>query len=81
MDDRTKELIALGASAAVNCHPCLKHHLELADELDISRDEVRAAIEVGTMVNRGAARQTRSFVDELLGGGQPEPKAAAANCC
>ncbi len=83
MDERTKELIAIGASAAVNCHPCMRHHLALCDELGIARDEVSAAIEVGLAVGRGAARKTREFVAELLAaeGAPGEPQAAAGGCC
>jgi AhpD family alkylhydroperoxidase len=82
MDERTKELIAIGASAAVNCHPCMRHHLGLCDELGIPRAEVDAAAEVGLMVGRGAARKTREFVAELLAAEEPPVEAsAAAGCC
>jgi AhpD family alkylhydroperoxidase len=67
MDERTKELIAIGASAAVNCHPCLQHHLTECDRLGIDRAEAKAAIEVGMMVNRGAAVRTKDHVQVLLG--------------
>ncbi|MCR6628969.1 MAG: carboxymuconolactone decarboxylase family protein [Magnetospirillum sp.] len=67
MDDRIKELIAIGASAAVNCHPCMDYHLAECDRLGIDRAEVRAAVEVGLMVNRGAAAKTRDKADALLG--------------
>ncbi len=73
MDEETKELVAIGASVAANCYPCMKHHLAKCDELGVARAEVRAAAdvraaaEVGKMVNRGAASNTRKFVAELLG--------------
>ena len=67
MDEVVKELVAMGAAAAANCHPCMDHHLAKCDELGVTRTEVRAAAEVGKMVNRGAASNTRKFVDELLG--------------
>lgn len=69
MDDRLKELIAIGASAAVNCHPCLRHHLAECDRLGLDRAEVGAAIEVGMMVNKGAAAKTRTYIAEMLGSG------------
>lgn len=67
MDERFKELIAIGASAAVNCHPCLNYHLAECDRLGIDREDVRAAAEVGMMVNHGAATRTRAYVQTLLG--------------
>ncbi|HLO78588.1 MAG TPA: carboxymuconolactone decarboxylase family protein [Magnetospirillum sp.] len=77
MDERTKELIALGASAAVNCHPCLDHHLAEAERVGLSRAEVTAAIEVGLAVNRGAAARMRAKVDTLTG---KAPPAAGCGC-
>lgn len=67
MDDRMKELIAIGASAAVNCHPCLSHHLTECDRLGIDRQEVKDALDVGMMVNRGAAAKTRNHAQAVLG--------------
>ncbi len=84
MDEKTKELIAIGASAAVNCHPCLRYHLEICDKLEIGRDDIVAAAEVGMMVNRGAANKTRAFTAELLGeptAGHAGNGAATAGCC
>jgi len=62
-----KELVAMGASAAANCHPCMEYHLAKCDELGIDRDEVAAAVKVGLMVNRGAEKAIRNKTRELLG--------------
>ncbi len=67
MDEQTKELVAIGASVAANCYPCMKHHLAKCEDLGVATAEIRAAAEVGMMVNRGAASNTRKFVAELLG--------------
>jgi len=67
MDERTKELVAIGAAAAANCHPCLDHHLKKCDELGIDRGEVAAAARVGLMVNHGAESAIRKRARELLG--------------
>ena len=67
MDESTKELIAMGAAAAANCHPCMDHHLAKCDELGVDRAEVAAAVKVGLMVNRGAEGRIRSHARELLG--------------
>ncbi len=71
MDDQTKELVAIGASVAANCYPCMKHHLAKCEDLGVAGAEIRAAAEVGMMVNRGAAGNTRKFVAELLGAEAP----------
>ena len=67
MDARIKELVAMGASAAANCHPCMDHHLAKCDELGIDRADVIAAVKVGLMVNRGAEKAIRKKARELLG--------------
>ena len=67
MDARMKELVAMGASAAANCHPCMEHHLAECDKLGVSRDEVLAAVRVGLMVNHGAERAIRKHARKLLG--------------
>jgi AhpD family alkylhydroperoxidase len=33
MDERTRELIAIGASVGAHCQPCLTYHVEKAREL------------------------------------------------
>lgn len=67
MDERMKELVAMGASAAANCHPCMDYHLAKCDELGIDREEVAEAVKVGLMVNRGAESAIRKKTRELLG--------------
>ncbi len=67
MDERMKELIAMGAAAAANCHPCMDHHLAKCDELDIPRKDVSEAVKVGLMVNHGAEQAIRRRARELLG--------------
>ena len=79
MDERMKELIAIGASAAVNCHPCIEYHLAECDRLGIDRAQVKAAAEVGLMVNRGAAAKTRDKIDALLG--KAESRTGGASGC
>ncbi len=67
MDEHTKELVAVGAAAAANCHPCMDHHLAKCDELGIDREEVLAAVKVGLMVNHGAEHAIRKKARELFG--------------
>jgi len=62
MDDQVKELIAIGASVACNCHPCITFHTVRARKINIKSELIQQAIEVGRMVRKGAAGQ----MDELL---------------
>ncbi len=67
MDERMKELVAMGASAAANCHPCMDYHLAQCDRLGIDREDVAAAVAVGLTVNHGAEKAIRKKARELLG--------------
>jgi AhpD family alkylhydroperoxidase len=55
MDDRTRELVAIGASITANCQPCLRSHVEKAVRYGARPEEVAAAIEIGNRVRKGAA--------------------------
>ena len=65
LDAKMKELIAIGASVACNCHPCVKYHTSKANELNIEPELVKQAIEVGKMVRKGAAGQMDELLTEL----------------
>ncbi len=62
LDERIKELIAVGASVSANCHPCVKYHTAKTREMKINEEDIRQAIDIGKMVRKGAAGQ----IDELL---------------
>jgi len=62
LEPEIEELIAVGASVACNCHPCVKYHVGKAREMNIDADRIRQASEVGKMVRKGAAGQ----MDKLL---------------
>jgi len=55
LDERTLRLIAIGASIAANCQPCLQTNLAKALESGADAPEIAAAIRVGRMVRQGAA--------------------------
>ena len=66
IDDKVKELIAIGASVSANCHPCIKYHVDKARELAIDEDEIRQAIEVGQMVRKGAAGEMDKLISMVV---------------
>lgn len=65
LDDQTRSLIAVGASIAANCQPCLKHHVGRALELGIDKGKIAEAIEVGKAVRTGAAGSMDKLVAEM----------------
>jgi AhpD family alkylhydroperoxidase len=67
MNEKITELIAIGASHAVNCHPCMEFHKKAALEAGATEEEMRAAAQVGEQVKNGAARITREKSAALFG--------------
>ncbi len=68
MNDQTKELVAIGVSVAVHCQPCLTHHLGVARQLDVSEEDILAAIEMGRQVERGAGLAMKAHLETALAG-------------
>ncbi len=66
MDERTRELIAIGASVGAHFQPCLTWHVKKARALGIDDGTIRAAFETGRMVEKGAMGAMRKFTDEVL---------------
>lgn len=69
INEQTKELIALGASVAAHCQPCLKYHYSKARELGISADEIALAIAIGHQVLSGARKAISDLHKQLSSAG------------
>ena len=65
LDEHTLRLVAVGASVAANCQPCLQTNVLKAQEEGIDGQEIADAIEVGKMVRRGAASKMDKFTANL----------------
>jgi AhpD family alkylhydroperoxidase len=80
LDNKTKELIAIGASVSANCQPCLEYHAGKAIECGAEIEEVEQAIEVGKLVRRGAASKMDNFSSELIRKTAPIPAIEDSGC-
>ena len=80
MDNRIKELIAVGASITANCHPCLKYHVSKARENGASEQEIAEAIAMGRMVRKGAAGKMDELVSTLAQGASATCDTREAPC-
>ena len=76
MNEQTETLIAIGASVAAHCQPCLQHHVAHAQDLGIANDQIRHAIQIGRMVGRGAASALQQYEKQLF-----EESAQKTGCC
>lgn len=84
LNDKTKSLIAVGASIAANCQPCLNHHAAKALENGLNNQEIAEAIEVGKAVRTGAAGSMDKLVAEMRRSNLNQcasPDTAKSCCC
>jgi AhpD family alkylhydroperoxidase len=80
LDIKAEELIAIGASLAANCGPCLKYHTRKARENGASNEEITRAIEVGKRVRTGAASNVDRFASSLIEEAPSNSSAASEEC-
>lgn len=66
MDEKLKEMIAIGASVTANCIPCIQYHFAKAREIGISEAEIKMAVQVGKAVRKGAAQKWDEEIGILL---------------
>ena len=62
LDGRLARLMAVAASVAANCQPCLATNIKKALECQADHQEVAEAIAVGRMVREGAASRMDRFI-------------------
>lgn len=66
MDEKLKEMIAIGASVTANCIPCIKYHFAKAREVGVTDAEIISAVQVGKMVRKGVANKWDEEISTLL---------------
>ena len=64
--EQVKELIAVGASIGAHCQSCLAYHVSKAKELGLDTDQIRMALDVGQMVEKGSMAAMRKFSRGVL---------------
>jgi AhpD family alkylhydroperoxidase len=67
MEDKTKLLIAVGASVTANCQPCLKTAVTQAQLAGVDKKEILGAIAIGRVVRKGAFGKMDKFASTLTG--------------
>jgi AhpD family alkylhydroperoxidase len=67
MEDKTKILIAVGASVTANCQPCLKTAVTQAKKTGADEKEILEAIAIGRIVRNGAMGKMDKLASTLVG--------------
>jgi AhpD family alkylhydroperoxidase len=77
LEQRDKELAAIGASIGANCRPCIEHHLVAGREAGLSETELDDALATARAARRQAVDLLSARIDELFGRGGPPPEPGA----
>jgi AhpD family alkylhydroperoxidase len=80
LDERIARLIAVGASVAAGCQPCLSTNAQRALAAGASLNEIAEAITIGKTVRRGAASKMDAFIAELGASAVAEGSAGGCGC-
>ncbi|NJD55864.1 MAG: carboxymuconolactone decarboxylase family protein [Nitrospirae bacterium] len=80
LGNKTRELIAVGASVTANCQPCLQYHLNKALECGANEQECAEAIETGKAVRKGAAAKMDKFALTLSAAAPSDAVTAGEGC-
>jgi AhpD family alkylhydroperoxidase len=77
LSPRDIELVALGASLASNCVPCIEYHMKEARKVKLTDEEIAAAIELADKVRRVPAGKVLDVASRLLAEVAAEPSAGS----
>jgi AhpD family alkylhydroperoxidase len=79
LEQRDKELAAIGASVGCNCRPCVEYPIAAGREVGLSEDELCDGVATARAIRDEAIELLAPRIDELLsGGGVPTAPASAA---
>lgn len=77
LEQRDKELAAIGSSIGANCRPCIEHHIPAGREAGLSEVELEDAVVRAHAVRDEAVELLSERIDQLLGHGGAPPEPAA----
>ena len=66
LDIKTREMVALSASVAANCVPCLKYHFAEALKQGCTAQEISEIVKTATMVKQRPATDIDEMASQLL---------------
>jgi AhpD family alkylhydroperoxidase len=82
LEQRDKELAAIGASIGTNCRPCIEHHVAAGREAGLTQEELDDAVATAHAVRGQAVEFLEARIAVLLGhratGAEPAPVALSA---
>jgi AhpD family alkylhydroperoxidase len=76
LEQRDKELAAIGSSIGCNCRPCIEYHIPAGRKAGLSETELTEAVAIARAVRDEAIELLAPTVDELLGTGSASAEPA-----
>ena len=76
LEQREKELAAIGAAIGCNCRPCIEHHIPAGRDAGLSEAELADAVATARTVRDEAIELLAPRIDELLRSGSAHPEPA-----
>ena len=67
MDDRTELLVSLAAAVAANCIPCFEYLFCEAEAVELTGEEIQAAVDLARQVKNGAHIALKNTMNDLMG--------------
>ena len=82
LDERERELVALGAAVASSCIPCIEHHVPETRKAGLSDERIAEALRLADELRRVPARKVLDAAIHLLAAspGACAPAASDAAC-
>ncbi len=65
LPDNTRELVAMAASVACGCEPCLKYHYDAAKKAGCSVKEMTDAVGIAMMVKQAPLKAMEELTQRL----------------
>src|SRR5512142_1239279 len=78
LEQKDKELAAIGASIGALCRPCIEHHIPAARQAGLTEPDLARAVEVAQATHRIATGLLLRRSRELLSGEAPSGVAVEA---
>jgi len=78
VDERTKELVAIGASVGSHCQPCLAYHIDKARDSGVANGDIQEAVNIGFMIGKGGENAMRKYAMGII---SEDNKGQAGPCC
>ncbi len=84
LNERERELVAIGAAIGSNCVPCIEYHLPAGRKAGLENEELAEALELANKVKNVPAEKIYAVARKLVSGNQVDSDKGACSddsCC